>query len=358
VRNTDITMQKEIVGILHREGQITHNAVHRTLPPHWSRTMSDKETPKDPCKEQPEQLEGNGRRGAILGGLAALAGSLTATGAGARSQVVAATQLEPAPSPIVDAIGNPFATTEFASPTILVARAIDFVDRAARHGERRTADWNYVSERWEEGRQLFDTMRASVAADGLSLTRTVVINGQQYKVEVDYNTPLPTIDQLVKDEYDIFYRTGNAYLAVATTFVADDWGKVAISKLLAIFGLTEFSKAFFEVLSEYGWLDPRLWGRKELPRTLERLLNWLLRDPKFLAALTKKIGAGAAAKVIGKIAGRLVPFLGWALIIGSLLWAIYDQWIKPAPAPGTPPTPPTPPTGPTPIPTPIPYPII
>ena len=315
--------------------------------------------------EQPHQPESNGRRGAIFGSLAVLAGTLATKGSDARAASPAIPAANPqttyvpspvpsapgtiSPSPIVGSINSFFSTTEFASPVVVMAASIDYIDRAVRYGQMGISNWAYFNERWEEGRKLFDAMRASMATDGYALTQTVLIEGQTFTIPLDYNLPLPTVDQFVQDEVDIFYRTANAHLALAVNRANPaDWGKVALSKVLAALGLKDVSTAIFEVLSEAGWLDPRLWGRRELPRTLERLLNWMLRNPAFRRKLAEKIGAAAAARVIGKIAARFIPVLGWALLIGSLLWATYEQWTKPPVLP--PPQPPQPPQPPNPNP--------
>lgn len=329
--------------------------------------MSEKANPAETSgnqHEQPHQPERNGRRGAIFGSLAVLAGTLATSGSDARAQTPSRgspaipgsiPQTTPVPSPvgaispapIVDSINSFFSTTEFASPVVVMAASIDYVDRAVRYGQLGISNWAYFNERWEEGRRLFDAMRTTMATDGIALTQTVLIEGQSFTFPLEYNLSLPTTEQFVQDEIDIFYRTGEAHLALAVNRTNPaDWGKVAVIKILSVLGAKEVSTAIYEVLSETGWLDPRLWGRREAPRTLERLLNWMLRNPEFRRRLAAKIGAAAAARVIGKIAARFIPVLGWALLIGALLWACYEQWTKPPVLPPQPPkpNPPQPPT--------------
>ncbi|MFC1874174.1 hypothetical protein ACFLYX_02615 [Chloroflexota bacterium] len=106
-----------------------------------------------------------------------------------------------------------------------------------------------------------------------------------------------------------------------------------LAKLFAALGVGSIWQALLEVLEE-GWAElfhslglaikRRDW--RSVKFLLRRLLN-IFTSPAFRAKLIKKIGASAAAKLIGKILGRLLPFVGWALIIGTIVWAIVEQFI-------------------------------
>ncbi len=58
---------------------------------------------------------------------------------------------------------------------------------------------------------------------------------------------------------------------------------------------------------------------------LEELLG-LICGKQFRKAIAKKLGKKAAAKLIGRVLAKLIPFVGWALLIASIIYAVYQHW--------------------------------
>lgn len=58
---------------------------------------------------------------------------------------------------------------------------------------------------------------------------------------------------------------------------------------------------------------------------LEELLG-LICGKQFRKMLAKKLGKKAAAKLIGRVLAKLIPFVGWALLIASIIYAVYQHW--------------------------------
>ena len=106
-----------------------------------------------------------------------------------------------------------------------------------------------------------------------------------------------------------------------------------LGKLLAALGVKDVWKAILEVLegswshfltSLSGAIARRDWGM--VSGLLGDILKVMVSRP-FLVELGEKIGVKAAARVVGKIVAKAVPLLGWGLLIGSLLWAIAEEFI-------------------------------
>lgn len=112
-----------------------------------------------------------------------------------------------------------------------------------------------------------------------------------------------------------------------------DLGRKAIAKILAVLGVSDFYKPFLEVLEE-GWgnvlkdlaeaIDRRDWKRVRV--LLKKLLD-IITSSAFFDRLKAKIGAQAAAKLVGKILARSIPIVGWVYLVGLIIWAIAEEFI-------------------------------
>ena len=63
---------------------------------------------------------------------------------------------------------------------------------------------------------------------------------------------------------------------------------------------------------------------KKAGKALKKMLKKLV-GKEFTKKLTAKIGKKAAAKLVAKLGSKCVPFLGWGLFVGGLLWAYVEQ---------------------------------
>jgi len=104
-----------------------------------------------------------------------------------------------------------------------------------------------------------------------------------------------------------------------------------IAKLFAALGVGEFYGALLEVLEDDRTLKLLLDAirRKDWDsaKTFLKMLLRFLGSSEFLRKLGQKIGQTAAAKLVGSILGKCLPFVGWALLIGSFIWAVVEQFI-------------------------------
>ncbi|HIG10091.1 MAG TPA: hypothetical protein EYQ59_00395 [Planctomycetes bacterium] len=124
--------------------------------------------------------------------------------------------------------------------------------------------------------------------------------------------------------------TGNAAL------IEEGVTTVIASKLIAALGLKTIAKAFDEILTKQAGATLKAMGtalaRKEVKTTAKltkRLLKTIVSSG-FRKALVRKVGKKAATAAIAKIAGRAVPFVGWAIIAGSIAWTLWEQYSEPA----------------------------
>jgi len=263
------------------------------------------------------------RRDMLLGTMAVASQPLL--GGVAMASVPSSPTINVPPSPIVGSITRAFGGVDNTS--VLVAQTIDYLDRSLRYKELNQGNWKHFVARWEEGRKLHDALRANAQALNITSTHTLILDGEKFEFPMGVKS-LPTAEQFFADEMEIFYRTNRAHLtAINNRTSPREAGIVAVTKLLSLFGLKDISAAIFEILEADGLLNPDLWTRKNLPKTLERLLKHLI-STDFIKKLGQKAGKQIAKKVVGEIAGRLVPFVGWVLLVSSLIWAIYEQVSK------------------------------
>lgn len=105
-----------------------------------------------------------------------------------------------------------------------------------------------------------------------------------------------------------------------------------LGKLFGILGIGDAYEAIIEIL-EKNWptllkeiaeaIAKRDW--KKLAKLFKKLLDVLI-SKEFFKKLVAKVGLKTATKIVGKILARAVPFIGWAVLIASLVWAIAEEF--------------------------------
>jgi hypothetical protein len=207
--------------------------------------------------------------------------------------------------------------------TDLMESSLDFLDRAINEAWSIYGQRDVLTQRWEEGRGYFAQMQEQAAALGLAMNIVVddTLAPEDGTFAIDFVTPLPTVDEFLANE-----DVNLAELQKAGP--ADNVRKV-IAKILGLLGIKEASQAIFEILGEEGLiavLDAAIksGSLKAIGAAILKILEKMITKA-FLKKLAEKIGIKAAAKIVGKISARFVPFLGWALLIGQLLWGIGEQ---------------------------------
>lgn len=58
---------------------------------------------------------------------------------------------------------------------------------------------------------------------------------------------------------------------------------------------------------------------------MEEIID-LICGKKFRQKIMRKVGKKQAAKLFGKLFAKLVPFLGWALLAATIIYALYENW--------------------------------
>ena len=106
-------------------------------------------------------------------------------------------------------------------------------------------------------------------------------------------------------------------------------GGYLMSKVLAGLGLKSLVTGIIEIIGSSGpWgVMMSAWAAGDtlvFKSALKLLMKFIFKGA-FLELLIAKVGRSAALKLFAKMTGRFVPFLGWALIIGGILWAIYEE---------------------------------
>lgn len=159
--------------------------------------------------------------------------------------------------------------------------------------------------------------------------RSIFIMAQRRLDDLGYNISLPDgpIDldtpPITFAEFSNFEQINMA----ALTGEGDTPRKI-LSKILALFGISEFAEVFSKLLAAEieGLGTAVLASNWRLVTTLFFKLIDTVFSRVFLTLLGENIGAKLAAKLAAKIASRFLPFIGWAILIGQLLWALGEEF--------------------------------
>jgi hypothetical protein len=73
------------------------------------------------------------------------------------------------------------------------------------------------------------------------------------------------------------------------------------------------------------WAAIKKKERAEIQKLLLKLIRYLMTK-KFMAKLIAKLGKKGAAEFLAKLLAREVPVLGWAILIGTLIYELYQHW--------------------------------
>lgn len=111
----------------------------------------------------------------------------------------------------------------------------------------------------------------------------------------------------------------------------NSWSTLIIIKLLAALGLgVDGAVAIMTLIMGSGeWALFRLALSSGSGALIREALVDLLRmlfGRSFMARMIGVLGRRAAAKFAALMSSKLLPFVGWALIIGAFLIAIYEEW--------------------------------
>lgn len=151
---------------------------------------------------------------------------------------------------------------------------------------------------------------------------------------------VPSYQNFVAEEY-AFAQTlpSDATLYAMTPTFQDEGGlsaglRLALSKVLGVLGLKEIWQAVLDILETYYktlwtafWraIKEKRW--KDAIKFLTQLIKKMM-SKRFKQVLIGRVGKSVAAKIIGKLAAKFVPVLGWAVVVGEIVWAVAEQYIN------------------------------
>lgn len=241
-----------------------------------------------------------------------------------------------APPPIVSEVLTYLDVTDDGALKALLADAMQRafeVDRSSEPGFARPPE-SYTRAHFAYFVELAAYAEYVCSLQGIDVDATVVIGGDAIPIHdfslLDYDD---FIDEktLIAAALEIAIPDIEAAFPVFFVAFEADIGREVLSKFLAALGVKEVAQGLIETLETLHptlieqlakAVNARRWGL--VKKLLERLLN-VVRSKKFYTTLASKVGETAARKAIGKIAAKFIPIFGWALLIGSFVWAIAEE---------------------------------
>lgn len=215
---------------------------------------------------------------------------------------------------------------------------IDVESQQTRPSVRR------VDRQIQRGQRIADDVRRFLIEDlGMSAEQ----------VDSRWDFSLPTYETQLRAEAEVFEAAGlstsreivqHKLASLATARRADvslsggqgpgvphfaiewTWQNV-LSKVIAGLGLKEIQDALFEDEVIKGLVQGEVGAggtKKNLKDLIKRIIDHI-SSKEFSKKLSQKLGAKVAGKILGGLAARAIPILGWALVIGSVVWAILEQ---------------------------------
>lgn len=174
--------------------------------------------------------------------------------------------------------------------------------------------------------EILELARESASRSGIEPDATVTVEGETLPAH-DFSSL--TYDQFLKAEDEIEAtvpkREGFAGGAGDTVWTVVKKIGSAIGVPIRHIGsiravLQEMAGNDLKVLARE--LKARRYSKAKAP--LKRILN-VMRSKTFRQKLIRHIGAKAAARVGANISAKFIPGVGWAVLIGQLLWAFGKQ---------------------------------
>ena len=208
-----------------------------------------------------------------------------------------------------------------AGPDFQIIALVDsFMERALREQEDLTigGDLEALRERFEEAAAIYALVQQRLTDLDFTL-----------QIEDKYRRVDPTVPFVAFD--DFLAAENTALMALAPVDVT----KKTLAKLLSVVGLADIAIPVAQLLSEEGLFDalakaitnpPRGKRFEAIGKVLGKILDFML-SKNFFNKLATKLGAKAAARASLKLASRTVPFVGWAILIASVIWALAAELI-------------------------------
>ncbi|MEE9392537.1 MAG: hypothetical protein V3W41_08525 [Planctomycetota bacterium] len=175
---------------------------------------------------------------------------------------------------------------------------------------------------------------------GIDLAQTQDVYGEQIPI---FDLTLPTHAEFLANEAahllvftDGQASTGAQYLALFDPTVVDMVSgphvNLFIVKIMALLGVSPAAqKGFIAAVKEVlGSLPGKLTkavdrGKyRKAGRIVKRMMGKII-SKTFARALAKHLGRQASGKILAKLSSKFIPFIGWAIFIGGVIWEVVDQ---------------------------------
>ena len=159
--------------------------------------------------------------------------------------------------------------------------------------------------------------------------RSIFIMAQQRLAALDYDITLPDgpIDLVTPPETFTDFSNFEQINMAALSGESDAVRKI-LAKLLALFGISDFAEVFAKLLAaDLEGLGAAALAQnwKLVTRLFFKIIDSLFSSA-FFTLLGEQIGAKVAAKLAVKIAAKFLPFIGWAILIAQLVWALGEEF--------------------------------
>ncbi len=228
-----------------------------------------------------------------------------------------------------DTFGEPcdldlFALRDQGDLMDIMVDVVSEFDRALKESPTIYGDTGALYEAWDR------TAMIRAKAAEFYLANPDETHGISYEIE-DPDDPTAMVSFPVDTGYmgmpvDQFMANEYTNLANMEGWLGNvgDIGRKLLAKLLGILGVTDFTTAIGELLEKELQDLENAKSMAERAKILKKILKKMM-SKKFFKELAEKVGTKAAKRIVGKIALRCLPWIGWAILIAELLWAIGEQ---------------------------------
>ncbi len=126
------------------------------------------------------------------------------------------------------------------------------------------------------------------------------------------------------------------HMMVSTGLMSADDGILALlfAKICALLDIADDLDGLKEVFDEEcGDLAKQMGDQvksgkyKDAAKTVGKILDKMASE-KFAKKLADKVGSSVAKKIIKKVCAGCVPFLGWAWLVGGMIWTLIEQILE------------------------------
>ncbi len=220
---------------------------------------------------------------------------------------------------------------------------IELADKILRHLKRAikgTGETPFIDDwfpsRWQQGHDLYTQLQAVLKTNGFRIKVRLVDSPPGSDQAVAAAVKSPTQQFPVDLDTPVFppdYLTSADLTVKPAAHAAGDVAFAVVRILAECFGIKEFAVHIWNTVNEkYGSIISELRSalarrsRSGVAGALKKLLGKLI-SKDFMQALAKRVGRSTAAKIVGKIASRFIPIVGWAYMISCIIYLTVKEGV-------------------------------